>query len=343
MIFGNNLESILLFLLFLVFGFLCGKVITKIAKNLLSKTNKKKRINEIFYSVFNKPEPIIIIVFFIFLNIGVSFLTISLALENTITQISNVVFVYAITWIVVKLLLAFIDTHLVPKTKSKQTKQILPALKTLIIVLLLIIATLTVLSNLGYNVSTLVAGLGIGGLAVAFASRDLLENLISGVMLFSEKNFNVGDTININNVTGTIYEIGLRTTQVQTFDGTLVTVPNSKITTNFFENYSFRKKRREFFTIGVTYNTTVNKLNAAKKIIKQILLKNKFVDHENIHVAFDKFNDYSLDIRIIYYITEMDYGKYLQIKDQVNTSIKKEFEKQKIEMAFPTQTIELKK
>lgn len=343
MIFGQDLGAIILFLFFVISGLLTGKIISNFGRILLNKTKRKSKIYNILLSILRSPDPLIIIILFIFINLGLSYLTLSLKFISFIKGTSHVIYVFAIAWILIKFIIGVIDEYLKPRMESKTSQQFIPAFRTLTVIVILIMAILVILSNMGYNITTLLAGLGIGGLALAFAAKDLLENLISGVMLFSERNFNIGDTIKLNDTFGSVYEIGLRTTKIRTFDGTLIVLPNSRIANGFFENVSFRTKRREFFTIGVTYNTSVAKLNKAKQIIKKILNSHKFVDSENIFISFEKFNDYSLDIRIIYFITEMDYGKYLLIKDEVNTNIKKEFEKEKISIAFPTQTIELKK
>ncbi len=343
MILGNELSAIIWFLVFVVIGLFLGQILSGFGKILVTKKEYNSKMYKIMLNIFKHPEPIKLIFLFLFINLGLSYLTIPLNILVFIQRASHVVYVFMVAWIVIKFVIGLIDEYISPKTKDKKTHQIIPALRTLTIVVFLIFAVLVILSNFGYNISTLLAGLGIGGLAVALASKDLLENLISGVMLFSEKNFNVGDTISINDTFGDVYEIGLRSTKVRTFDGTLVVLPNSSIANGRFENLSFRKKRREFFTIGVVYDTSVAKLEKAKAIIKNVLKKNKKVDSENIFVSFESFNDYSLDIRIIYFIEEMNYGKFLEIKDKVNTNIKKEFEKEKIQIAFPTQTIELKK
>ncbi len=343
MILGNEIGAIIFFLVFVFLGFVLGKALARLGKILLNKKKLKSKAYNILVDVLKHPDPIVLIILFIFINVGLSYLVVSVKLLSFVTKTSHVVYVFAIAWVIIKLVIGLIDEYLQPKMENTSAKQVIPALRTLTIIILLIFAVLVVLSNFGYNVNTLLAGLGIGGLALAFASKDLLENLISGVMLFTEKNFNVDDTIKINDMYGSVYEIGLRSTKIKTFDGTLVVIPNTKIANGFFENLSFRTKRREFFTIGVVYDTSVAKLNKAKKIIKEVLKSQNHVDHANIFVSFEKFNDYSLDIRVIYYITEMDYGKFLKIKDQVNMKIKKQFEKEKISMAFPTQTIELKK
>jgi MscS family membrane protein len=343
MIFGQEIGSIIMFLFFVISGLLIGKIITNVGNLILNKTKYKLKIYNILLSILKKPEPIMIIVLFIFVELGLKYLTISMSFLNFLKGAFHVIYVFAIAWVLIKFLIGVIDEYIAPKTKSKKAHQVIPALRTTSAILVIVVAIVILLSNMGYDVTTLLAGLGIGGLAVAFAAKDLLENLISGVMLFSEKDFNVGDTIKVNDILGNIHEVGLRTTKIKTFDGTLVVLPNAKIATGVFENLSSRIKRREFFTIGVTYDTSIVKLNKAKQIIKKILTKHPFVDSDNVFVSFEKFNDFSLDIRIIYFILEMDYGKFLLIKDEVNTAIKKEFEKEKISIAFPTQTIEIKK
>jgi MscS family membrane protein len=344
---GNTLRNWLFFLLFVFIGFFISRVFLIVSKTSLTKlSNKtKSKFDDIVVNIMTKPLPFVLLIIVIFVDIGLDQLTINSTFLNIFSNILFLLYVFCISWFVAKLLLGIIEeyiTKLAKKTKTKADDQLVPILKTLSQILVIIFAGLIVLSHFGQDVGALVAGLGIGGLAVALAAKDALANLISGVVLFTEKHFNIGDVFKINNESGVIKEIGLRSTKIQKFDGTLMIIPNTSITNTSIENISFRKSRREDFTLALTYDTTVAKLNKGKKIIKDILSKNKDVSPD-FYIRFEEFADFSLNIKVTYYITELDWGKYLIIKDNINTNIKKEFEKAKIDFAFPTQTIELKK
>ena len=343
MLFGMEFIDLFLFVVFVLLGLIFGKVFSYLGKKLVAKKKSKSKILNIFTTIFSAPEPIVIIILFVFIDAGINFLTVPEISVTYFGNISHVVYVFAVSWIISRFLIGIIDEYIAPRMQKKPSIQFIPAFRTLAAVCVYVFAIILLLTSFGYNITTLLAGIGIGGLALAFAAQKFLENIISGIMLFSDKNFNIGNLIKINGEYGTITEIGLRATNIRTFDGTLIVIPNSMLVNNFFENISYRNKRREFFTIGLVFGTSVKKLEQAKEIIKNILQTQEGVEPDTTIVAFETFNSYSLDIRILYFITELDYTEYLKIKDQVNIRIKKEFEKAKISIAFPTQTIQLKK
>lgn len=194
---------------------------------------------------------------------------------------------------------------------------------------------------LHYNISSLLAGLGIGGLAVAFAAQDTLSNVFGAVMIFIDRPFKVGDAVSIEGFEGAIETIGLRSTRLRTWDGTLVTIPNRTVASANINNLAARPMRRTNFTIGLIYDTPTAKLEEALAIVRDILK-----DHPSTgqyRAYFNKFGDFSLDILVQHWSNLMDYDKYLQSLEEINLEIKHRFEAAGIEFAFPTQTIELKR
>jgi len=346
-IFGNTLKQYILFILMILIGFILTKVMVWVTKYILLHLAKKtkNKLDDIVVSILERPRPFQLIIVTIFFNIGFNYLVVSDGLGNIVTKASFVIYVLGISLFIIKFILGLIREYIevyASKTDSKYDDQIIPLLKTLTKIVIFIFAILIILANFGYNISVLIAGLGIGGIAIAFAAKDMLENFISGIMIFSEKPFKVGDLVKTTEVNGTVEEIGIRSTRIRTFDNTLIVVPNSKLSMQAIENYTARNIRRVVMRLGLVYDTSTAKLEKSKKIIKDILKNTKKVT-DTQYITFDKFNDYSLDIEIIYYVEEMDYGKYLSIKDKINFEIKKQFEKERINFAYPTQTIITKK
>ena len=210
---------------------------------------------------------------------------------------------------------------------------------------ILVVAFLLIISNLGYDVTALLTGLGIGGLALALAAQDILKNFFSGIFLIFDKNFNKGDKVSFGNTIGLIDEVSLRTTKIKTFDGSVLTVPNSELSNSVLENRTKMPKDKNTMTIGLVYDTSSKKIKKAKEIIKKCILEEEKSDENEIYIWFENFSAYSLDIKVIYYTKykQSDWPDRIYLKDRVNLRIKEKFEKEKIEFAFPTQTIELKK
>lgn len=347
-IFGNTIMNWILFIFFIFLGFFVSWLTIFIIKNIFIKLTKftKNKIDDIIAKILSKPMPIKVIIILIFFTIGFKYLNTSLALQNFVKQATFIVVVLAITLFFIKFFIGIIEEYLekyAKRSDSKYDDQLIPLLKSLVKIVLLTFAILIILSNLGYDVTALLAGLGIGGIAIAFAAKDILENLISGVTIFIEKPFKMGDTLKTSEGLGSVEEIGIRSTKIRTFDNTVIVIPNRLLSTNAVENISKRRARKENYTLGLTYDTSVTKLEQAKKIVTTILKKNKNVEQDTIVVGFESFGDYSLNIRIIYWIKASDYSEYIKIKNNINLTIKKEFEKEKIDFALPTQTIEIKK
>jgi MscS family membrane protein len=191
----------------------------------------------------------------------------------------------------------------------------------------------------GKPLSALLAGLGIGGLAVALAAQDTLKNFFGSIMIMLDKPFNVGQRVLVEGIDGVVENIGFRSTRVRTLTGHLVTVPNEKMAANSVENIGRRPSIRRLTNITITYDTPPDKVERALEIIREIL-----DNHEGMHpdfpprVYFNEFNDTSLNIMMIYWYHPADYWAYVEFSEKVNLKIMRAFEKEAIEFAFPTTT-----
>jgi len=231
-------------------------------------------------------------------------------------------------------------------TKTDLDDNLLPILKRLINIAIIIIASIMVIEKLGYNISTLVAGVGLGGLAFALAAQDLIGNFFGGIAILTDKPFKVGDRVRVGtSVDGFVREIGLRTTRVETRGGTILVVPNRQIVDSILENVTHEKERRMDMMLGLEYGTSEKKLQEAKSIIIKNINKVDGLDHEKHTVTFAAFAASSLDIKVTYWINEkgLDTFDYWDLQDELLMGIKRDFEKAGISFAFPTQTLHIKK
>jgi small-conductance mechanosensitive channel len=191
----------------------------------------------------------------------------------------------------------------------------------------------------GKPLSALLAGLGIGGLAVALAAQDTLKNFFGSIMIMLDKPFAVGQRIVAAGHDGTVEEIGFRSTRVRTLTGHLVTVPNEKLATDSIENIGRRPSIRRLTNITITYDTALNKVKKAVEIVREILENHEGMDPEfPPRVYFNEFNDASLNIIMIYWYFPPDYWAYLEFNQRINLEIMRRFEEEGIEFAFPTTT-----
>jgi small-conductance mechanosensitive channel len=214
-------------------------------------------------------------------------------------------------------------------------------MKSLVTWVICIISFLFILNNLGVNITSLAAGLGVGGLAVAFALQGVFADLFASISIYLDRPFNVGDYIVIGADSGTVKKIGLKSTRITTLQGEELVVSNKELTETRVKNYKRMRKRRVAFYFGVEYGTGYTKLDKIPKIIEKIIKSVKDVDFDRAN--FTEFGDSALNFEVIMYINNRDYTIYRQIQEKINLKIVQEFNKEKISMAFPTQTIHLKK
>ncbi|MDD3498722.1 MAG: mechanosensitive ion channel family protein [Candidatus Moranbacteria bacterium] len=198
-------------------------------------------------------------------------------------------------------------------------------------------AILFVLSNMGVNVTSALAGLGIGGIAIAMASKDILSDIIAAITIFIDKPFKVGQFVQVGDNMGTVEYVGAKTTRIKTLQGEELIIPNQELANSRVQNYKRMEKRRVVFNLGVVYGTKLEKLKKIPNLVKEIVEKveNTEFDRSN----FATYGDFSLNFENVYYINTADYNEYMNIQEKINLAIYEKFEEEGIEFAYPTQTV----
>ncbi len=215
--------------------------------------------------------------------------------------------------------------------------QLFPIIRKTLKIFVVVVAVLVTTQNLGMNVTGLLASLSIGGLAVGLAAQDTLSNLFGAVAIFADKPFRVGDRIQLDTVDGTVEAIGLRRTRVRNLDGHLVTIPNRTLANANIVNVSKRPNIKTVMNIGLTYDTPAERVERAVRIIEEI-----FRPHPKtaeLVISFNKFEASSLNILVVHHWKSTDYAEYLSGFQQLNLELKRRFDAEGIDFAFPTQTV----
>ncbi|MGB2997158.1 MAG: mechanosensitive ion channel family protein [Phycisphaerae bacterium] len=229
--------------------------------------------------------------------------------------------------------------RLAARTESKLDDQLVPLIRKALKVTIGLVCVLWVVQLLGYSVSSLLAGLGIGGLAVALALQDTLSNFFGSIYIFADRPFIVGDMVGIGDIEGTVEQIGFRSTRIRTWPATLVSIPNKTVAESVVDNWSKMPKRRVFQTVGVTYETTAEQMEKAVAAIRRILESDEGVDQEFIVVRFSDFGASSLDIIVYYFTKAIAYADHLAMKERVNLAIMRALRDLGLSIAFPTRTV----
>ena len=220
-------------------------------------------------------------------------------------------------------------------------KSISKLMSTIVKIIVWLIAIMLILQNMGIKITSLIAGLGVGGIAIAFALQNVLSDIFASFSIYLDKPFEEGDFIVIGTDSGTVKHIGIKSTRLKTLKGQELVVSNRELTEARINNFKKMEKRRVLFNVGITYHTPIAKMKKIPSFVKEIFKSVKDATLDRVH--FSEFGDFSLNYEIVYFVKSKDYKKYMDINQKVNLAIKGKFEKEKIEFAFPTQSIYLEK
>lgn len=200
---------------------------------------------------------------------------------------------------------------------------------------------LVVLSQFGVNVTTLIAGLGIGGVAVALAVQKLLSDFLASLSIVLDRPFDVNDFVIVGDILGTVEKVGIRSTRIRSLTGEQIVVPNNDLLQGTIRNFKRMPERRVVFSLGVTYETPLEKLKALPAMIQSIIEAHPNVRFDRAH--FSKFGDFSLNFEVVYFVLTADYNVYMDIQQNINFEIMGQFRNSGVEFAYPTQTLFLAK
>jgi MscS family membrane protein len=343
--YGNTLENWLISLGVIAGAVVLNKGIVLVNKHIIQKiTSKtKNRLDDILFRMLQAPVLLGIILLAIW--IAVSRLHLDPKVMVFFAKSYRFLIVLNVTWFAVRFVNALIEEYLVPAAESKQTKYIdnnlMPIIRRAILGVIWALGTIMALKNIGIDVGALITGLGIGGLAFALAAQDTIKNIFGGITIFTDRPFRIGDRVKVDGFDGFVEDIGVRSTRLRTLEKRLVTIPNYKIVEASIENISDEPMRRVMMVLGLTYDTTPEKMDEAIGILKNIPNVIPEVDANELAVFFSDFAAYSMNIKFIYWVKRGE--DVVQVPSQVNFEILKAFNKAGLSFAFPTQTVVLEK
>jgi len=199
------------------------------------------------------------------------------------------------------------------------------------------VGLLLLFSNLGYNVTTILTGLGIGGIAIALAAQNILGDLFNYFVIFFDRPFEVGDFITVDDKKGTVENIGIKTTRIRSITGEQLIIANSNLTGSRIHNFKRLESRRVVFKLGVVYGLPLEKLRMIPGMVREIIEQSSPVRFDRVHFA--SYGDFSLNFEVVFFVDTPDYNQYMDILQEINFGIYARFAAEKIDFAFPTQTL----
>jgi MscS family membrane protein len=262
-------------------------------------------------------------------------------MDKILQNVYQIAIILGITWIVVNVLNGVIrkvlSSH--PERSAKIDDNVIHILTRTVSGIIWALGVVMALSNVGINVGGIIAGLGIGGVAFALASQDTIKNIFAGVVIFIDRPFRLGDNIRIDSNTGIVEDIGLRSVRIRTPDKKLVIISSSKAIDSVIENISQEPARRITLLLGLTYDTTPEKMNLALSLLRDLPTSIRAIKGSTPY--FTNYGDSALTITFIYFIRKGE--DIMETQSKVNLAILTQFNENKLNFAFPTQTIYIEK
>lgn len=354
--YGNTLFDYSVFGIILMLGFLFKRFISKRSNRLIFKFFGKYKSDisiEHFSELLHKPVSytiLLIVAFVAFsqLQYPPEWKLVSaeqFGIRMLISRLFTLSMIVTIMWILLRFcdIILIIMLHRAEESGNKFNNQLIPFFIDFLKITVVIFSILVILGTVfNVNVATLVAGLGIGGLAIALAAKESLENLMGSFTIFLEKPFVVGDMVRVGNVQGTVEKVGFRSTRLRTLEKSFVTLPNRIMVSQELDNLSMRTFRRVNFNLGLTYQSSAEQIkNICNEL--QVYLDSHPKTNNDSKVRFSEFGASSLDIMVLYFVDTEDFTEFLDVKEEINFQIMRIVKKQGADFAFPSTSVYLEK
>lgn len=272
---------------------------------------------------------------------GLTYLNLSEKAEKIVASGITVVITFFAVRIIISSIKLSLEAYARKQEGGEEKVKQLRGIMVVINIILWSLGLVFLFDNLGYNVTAIVTGLGIGGIAIALAAQNILGDLFNYFVIFFDRPFEIGDFIVIDDKRGNVEYVGIKTTRIKSITGEQIIISNSDLTNSRLHNFKRMEKRRILFLLGVTYQTSPDQLRVVPDIIKKIITDQPSAEFDRCH--FSTFGDFSLNFETVYFVTEPDYAKYMDIQHAINLRIYEEFAANNIDFAYPTQTLFIQK
>ena len=337
--YGNSILNWAIAVGILILSFVVVKMLYWIFSNVIRRLTSKTKTNldDVLINKLEKPLTYLILILGYWISIH--YLVFKEEVEIVLENAAYFLLVVDVTAILSRIVDALISEVILPiteKSESSFDNQLIPVIQKGVRSIIWVLGIIIGLDNIGFDITAMIAGLGIGGLALALAAQDSVKNIFAGIMIFLDKPFRIKDRIQVDGFDGTVEEVGLRSTRLRTLEGRIVTIPNSRFTDNSVTNVTSQPTLKVKLNLGLTYDTDEVQMQKAIDILEDIV-KDQDAITDDYAAGFNGFGDFSLNILFIYYVKPDSH--WLDTQTLVNKEILRRFNKEGLEFAFPTQTI----
>ena len=339
---GNTIENWGISILIILGAIIIVKLLSLLGKKVIKPfvTGTDNHLDDVIFYSLEAPVKFAIILLGIW--IAIHRLVYPDSFVKVVDNAYSILIVLDITWFFGRLFSSLLQVYW-GKQSNGQANKMMPIIKRTILVIVWLIGIVMALSNVGVNISALLGTLGIGGIAFALAAQDTVKNVFGAFTILTDKPFSIGDTIRVDSYEGTVVDVGVRSTKIMNYDKRIITFPNYKITDTSIVNISSEPMRREVLNLGLTYDTTSEKMKEALELLKSIpkRVENVSSNPSDIVAVFTEYSDSALVIMYIYFIEKQ--GDILGVTSNMNMEILAAFNKAGLNLAFPTRTVYIQK
>lgn len=343
-VFGVEAWQLLFLALLVILGVILRKLVIHIIVTWVRRVTKRLALGWVDQVAARADKPVGTLVVAAVLAVGVPILALPAQLEFVLQLATRSLAAYSVVWLCYRLVDVISDVmeERAARTTSKLDDQLVPIIRKSLKVFFVVVGAIFILQNLDVDVGSLLAGLGLGGLAFALAAKDTVANFFGSVMIFVDKPFQIGDWVKMpGDIEGTVEEVGFRTSRIRTFYNSVITVPNANVTNTPIDNLGARRYRRYRTMLGLTYDTPPEKIEAFCEGLRAIILATPGMRKDYFMVEFQDFGPCSLDILLYCFFEVPDWTTELRTRTHLNLSILRLAKALGVSFAFPTQTLHL--
>ncbi len=335
--FGNSVLNYFVALGIFIVGIIVIKIFKTIILNRLKKwaESTDTQIDDLLVRGIQKT--VVPLLYLGAFYLAIEYLKIDPDTMGIINKIAVIIFTFFLLRTISSVIRFSLSAYVRKKGGEESREKELRGISTILGMIVWTVGLVFLLDNLGFKVSAVITGLGIGGIAVALAAQTILGDLFAYFVIFFDRPFEIGDFIIVGDKIGSVEYIGLKTTRVRSLSGEQLIFSNKDLTDSRIHNYKRMERRRVVFQLGVIYQTTFEQVKEIPGMVRQIIEKQEEAVFDRGHFA--KYGDFSLNFEFVYYVIGSDYAKYMDIQQAINLEIYKAFEEKGIEFAYPTQTL----
>lgn len=335
--FDNSVKDYCIALGFILLGLVLIKFLQKWLLQRVKKWADRTETNLDDYLLDGIENFVLPMAKFLVIYAGLNYLSLS----NKVDKILHVAIIVIVTFYCVQLIASFLklllESHVRKQDQGEEKVKQMKGVMVVVTIVIWILGGVFLLNNLGYDVTAIVTGLGIGGIAIALALQNILGDLFNYFVIFFDRPFEIGDAIVLDDKNGTVEYIGIKTTRLKALGGEQLILSNSDLTKSRLHNFKRMQRRRIAFTLAVAYDTSVENLREIPDIIKRLVQEHKEITLDRVH--FLAYGTHGLNFETVFFVETSDYNKYADIQQDINFKIFENFRQKGIQFAYPAQPI----